>query len=71
MTSLTHRRVSPQIGAFTRSGASAEPLKLLPSGDGWALVGPDGKIVFDALGTDARRLCLEFARARGLLALLS
>jgi hypothetical protein len=46
-------------------------LRLLPSGDGWSLVGPDGELVFQALGTGGRRQCLEFARAHGVLAVLS
>lgn len=71
MTSLTHRSVPLQIRALTVSRTSGEFLKLLPTGDGWALVGCDGKVVFDALGVDARRRCLEFARGRGVLALQS
>jgi hypothetical protein len=47
------------------------PVRLLPNGDGWSLVGPDGELLFQALGTRARRQCLEFARARGVLALFS
>jgi hypothetical protein len=46
-------------------------LKLLPSGDGWSLVGPNGELVFEALGTRGRRECLEYARARGVLAIFS
>jgi hypothetical protein len=46
-------------------------LRLLPSGDGWSLVGPDGKLVFQALGSRGRRQCLEFARAHGVLAISS
>lgn len=68
MNSLTHLPVPRQITAVSPAG---DFLKLLPTGDGWALVGPDGKVVFDALGTGGRRRCLEFARARGVLAVLS
>jgi hypothetical protein len=50
---------------------SSEFLKLVPTSDGWALTRSDGNVVFDALGTDARRRCLEFAQGRGALALLS
>jgi hypothetical protein len=46
-------------------------LRLLPSGDGWSLVGPDGELVFHALGVHGRRHCLEFARAEGVLAVFS
>jgi hypothetical protein len=41
----------------------------LPSGDGWALVGGNGTLVFSALGRSARRRCLEFAAANGVLAI--
>ena len=46
-------------------------LRLLPSGDGWSLVGPEGQLVFHALGTQGRRRCLEYARGRGALVLVS
>lgn len=46
-------------------------LRLVPSGDGWALLTPDGELIFHALGTVGRRRCLEFARARGVIAVLS
>jgi hypothetical protein len=46
-------------------------LRLLPSGEGWSLVRPNGGLVFQALGTGGRRECLEFARAHGVVALLS
>lgn len=71
MSSLNHQPVRLQIGAFSPSNTGSEFLKLVPMGDGWALTGRDGKVVFDAVGTDARRRCLEFARTRGALALLS
>jgi hypothetical protein len=71
MTSLTHRPIRLQIGDLSRSRNGAEFLRLLPTGDGWALVGQDGKVVFEALGTHARHECLEFARARGVLGVMS
>jgi hypothetical protein len=46
-------------------------LRLLPSRDGWSLLGPDGELVFQALGTRGRRQCLEFAQAQGVLAVFS
>jgi hypothetical protein len=57
-------RLAPAYGAARR-------LRLLPSGDGWSLVRADGALVFSALGCSGRRLCLEFARATGVLALAS
>ncbi len=75
MTSLAHTPGRFQLRsptALRRSGEAheGESLRLLPSGDGWALVGPDGELVFQALGTDGRRRCLEFARDEGVLAVL-
>lgn len=58
------------------SGASDGPtdrsrLQLRPSGDGWSLVGVDGRVVFAAVGRSARQRCLQFAQAGGVLALIS
>jgi hypothetical protein len=71
MVSLTHAPARLQTEAFSPSATSPEFLKLVPISDGWALVRSAGDVVFDALGTDARRQCLEFAQDRGALALLS
>jgi hypothetical protein len=54
-----------------RSLSWAARLRLLPSGDGWSLVGPDGALVFSALGLGGRRRCLEFAQSAGVIALAS
>ena len=43
-------------------------LRLVTTGDGWSLVTPEGKLVFEAVGNAGRRRCLEFARAQGVLA---
>jgi hypothetical protein len=50
-------------------GSGMQRLRLLPSGDGWALVGADGRIAFSALGLSGRRRCLEFAREHGVITL--
>jgi hypothetical protein len=55
---------------LNRAGGATH-LRLLPSGDGWSLVGDHGELVFSALGVSGRRRCLEFARARGVAALIS
>jgi hypothetical protein len=57
--------------ALDRPLAQAKRLRLLPSGDGWALVSLDGERVFSALGCNGRRRCLEFACAHGIVALVS
>jgi len=54
----------------TRSAvAGTRQLRLLPSGDGWALVTADGRVAFWALGLSGRRRCLEFAREQGVITL--
>ncbi len=73
MTSLGHIASAPQIRSFalpTHATGNVR-LRLLPSGDGWSLVGRDGKVVFEALGTGGRRECLRFAQAHGVLAVFS
>jgi hypothetical protein len=73
MTSLAHIATAPQIRPFAMivDDTGTARLRLLPSGDGWSLVGPDGKVVFQALGNGGRRECLQFARAHGVLAVFS
>lgn len=51
--------------------ATGHRLILLPTGDGWSLVGPNGELAFHGLGTAGRRECLEFAREHGVLWVLS
>ena len=46
-------------------------VRLVQSGEAWSLVSPEGESVFQASGKEARRRCLEFACAEGVLALLS
>jgi hypothetical protein len=44
---------------------------LRATSDGWSLLDPSGKVLFQGLGQSSRRQCLEFARTRGVLAVLS
>jgi hypothetical protein len=71
MTSYPLRsdRVARPHGLF--GAHSVRRLRLLPSGDGWSLVGADGALVFSALGLEGRRRCLEYAQAAGVVALAS
>lgn len=74
MSSLAHNLAPGPIAIGTTSRTYADAcvtLRLLPSGDGWSLIGSDGRLVFKALGPRGRRRCLEFARAHGVLALFS
>jgi hypothetical protein len=74
MASIAHR---PAAFAIRRPGKpgvaslAADWLTLRPTDDGWSLVASDGHLVYRALGTRGRRQCLEFARARGVVAVLS
>lgn len=70
-TLINHRARSLSLAAGQLSVpvARASRLRLLPSGDGWSLVGEDGRLVFSALGLGGRRRCLEYAQAHGVVAL--
>jgi hypothetical protein len=75
MTAVAHRPAAVAIQvlgerASVRAG-SPDRLRLLPTGDGWSLVGPEGEVVFQALGVASRRKCLEFARDHGVLAVFT
>jgi hypothetical protein len=50
---------------------AARSLSLRATGDGWALMSSGGRVVFSALGVSGRRMCLEFARAAGVLSVRS
>jgi hypothetical protein len=56
-----------------RAGApgAARTLRLLSSGDGWALIDARGRVVYSALGISGRRRCLQYARSEGIGTLLS
>jgi hypothetical protein len=74
MSALVHEPAAILVRRSSRERVSASPLatlRLLPSGEGWSLVGPAGELVFDAPGVRGRRRCLEFARAHGVVAVLS
>jgi hypothetical protein len=74
MSFVALRPLGFQSPAFALLGVKTDTLarlKLMPSGDGWSLLTPDGEVVFHALGTRARRRCLEVAQAKGVLAVLS
>lgn len=74
MTSMAHRpslfQSSAVKGPRDGEAAASVRLSLLQSGDGWSLVDPDGRLVFSAKGFGGRRACLEFAQAKGVLAIL-
>jgi hypothetical protein len=73
MTAIAHRSTAVQMRTRREhaSPRSAHRMRLMASGDGWSLVGHEGEVVFQALGVSGRRRCLEAARERGVLAVLS
>ncbi len=58
---------APLLGAVV----AVPRLRLLPSGDGWSLIGDDGRLVFSALGLGGRQRCLEYAQRHGVVTLTS
>lgn len=53
----------------SQAARSTDRVVLLPSADGWSLLTTEGRLVHRALGYRARRECLEYARAAGIVAL--
>jgi hypothetical protein len=71
---LIHSRVRRRGRVRERVGdavSGARQLRLVASGDGWALVTLAGEPVFSAAGLRGRWCCLEFAHNRGVVALVS
>ena len=73
MAAIAHRQSAIELHASQGVLADRAPdrLWLRATGDGWSLVTPDGHVLFHAMGLSGRRECLEFARDRGVLAVLS
>jgi hypothetical protein len=72
MTSVAHKSIGPSARPgrrppVRRSGCFG--LRLRQRDEGWVLVSPDEKLVFQAPGLHGRRRCLEYARAKGVLAI--
>jgi hypothetical protein len=72
-TAISHRRAAIELhdALGVRSGHNPDRMWLRATGDGWSLVDHDGQVLFHAMGLSGRRECLEFARERGVLAVLS
>lgn len=60
---------SAEIHGERPVGGTRIRARLLPSEDGWSLVTLSGRVLVRGQGYRSRRQCLEFARARGILAL--
>ena len=72
MSAIAHTRPAIELHSGIRL-ADGPPgrLWLRATSDGWSLLDPSGKVLFYGLGQSSRRECLEFARSRGVLAVLS
>ena len=72
MSAIAHARAAIELRAGLRL-ADGPPGRvwLRATDDGWSLLDPSGKVLFHGLGQSSRRQCLEFARSRGVLAVLS
>ena len=74
MTAFAHIPATVEIRAALSAAVqipAAKRTRLLPTEDGWSLVGPNGELIFRGLGRQARRQCLEAARERGIVAVFS
>jgi hypothetical protein len=58
------------VGRAHSAQGHPQHLSLRATGDGWSLLGPEGELVFQAIGLAGRRACLEYAREHGVLAVL-
>ncbi|MEA2459672.1 MAG: hypothetical protein QOC95_2644 [Thermoleophilaceae bacterium] len=54
-------------GGAAPARANEARAQLRPTADGWALVAADDSVIYAATGAAARQLCLERARAAGVL----
>jgi hypothetical protein len=72
MTAIAPRRAAIEVhsGLWLADGPP-DRLWLRATSDGWSLLDPSGQVLFYGLGHSSRRQCLEFARSRGVLAVLS
>ena len=72
MSAVAHTRAAIELHSGIRlADGPPDRLWLRATSDGWSLLDPSGKVLFYGLGQSARRECLEFARNRGVLAVLS
>ncbi|MGZ4179100.1 MAG: hypothetical protein ACXVUL_00205 [Solirubrobacteraceae bacterium] len=72
MTAIAHTRAAVEVHAGLRlADGPPDRLWLRATSDGWSLLDPSGRVLFSGLGQSSRRQCLEFARSRGVLAVLS
>jgi hypothetical protein len=74
MSVFAHRPAAletPELGGSRVGADGSVVLRLTTNDDGWALLGVDGQLVFSAPGIPGRWRCLQFARAHGVLVVLT
>ena len=72
MSAIGQRRAAIDLHSGLRlADGPPDRLWLRATDDGWSLLDPSGKVLFGGFGQSSRRECLEFARSRGVLAVLS
>ena len=72
MTAIAHTPAAVELHAGLKlSEGPPDRVWLRATTDGWSLLDPSGSVLFRGLGSSSRRQCLEFARSRGVLAVLS
>lgn len=72
MTAMAQSRPAIELHAGVRlADDPPDRVWLRATSDGWSLLDPSGKVLFQGLAQSSRRQCLEFARSRGVLAVLS
>jgi hypothetical protein len=72
MTAIAERPAAIELHAGLRlDDGPPDRLWLRATSDGWSLLDPSGEVLYQGLGRSSRRQCLEFARSRGVLAVLS
>ena len=72
MTAIAHTRAAIELHEGLRlSDGPPDRLWLRATSDGWSLLDPSGNVLVYGMGQSSRRQCLEFARSRGVLAVLS
>jgi hypothetical protein len=72
MSAIAQSRPAIELHAGLRlADGPPDRLWLRATSDGWSLLDPSGHVLFYGLGQSSRRRCLEFARSRGVLAVLS
>jgi len=72
MTALAPRLTAFEIhGAALAADERPDRLFLRATGDGWALLGPGGELIYRGLGRRGRHECLQFAADRGVLSVFS